>query len=93
MFYDHAAEILSKELGRTISYIDILEQDARKGMMKMGMEDWLVDAMMEKYNIIRSGYASQTTSVIEQVTGRSQYCFQNLQRNMVNPSDKKRHVL
>jgi uncharacterized protein YbjT (DUF2867 family) len=73
--YGQAAEILSKELGRTISYIDIPESNARMGMMKMGMEDWLIDAMMELYSIIRSGYASQTTSSIEEVTGRKPILF------------------
>ncbi len=73
--YGQAAEILSKELGRTISYIDISEQDARKGMMKIGMEDWLIDALIGLYNIIRSGYASQTTSAIEEVAGRKPILF------------------
>ncbi|MGB8101097.1 MAG: SDR family oxidoreductase [Nitrososphaeraceae archaeon] len=73
--YGQAAEILSKELGRTISYIDIPEPDARKAMMKMGMEDWLIDAMMEPYTIIKSGHGSQTTSSIEEVTGRKPILF------------------
>ena len=73
--YGQAAEVLSKELGRTISYIDIPEPDARKGMMKMGMEDWLIDAMMEYYTIIKSGHASETTSTVEEVTGRKPILF------------------
>jgi uncharacterized protein YbjT (DUF2867 family) len=73
--YGQAAEILSKELGRTISYIDIPEPAARKGMMKMGMEDWLIDAMMELYTIIRSSNGSQTTSSIEEITGRKPILF------------------
>jgi hypothetical protein len=73
--YGQAAEILSKELGRIISYIDIPEPDARKGMMKMGMEDWLIDAMIKLYTIIRSDHGSQTTSSIEEVTGRKPILF------------------
>ena len=73
--YGQAAEILSKELGRTISYIDMPEPDARKGVMKLGMEDWLIDAMMELYTIIRSGHGSQIASSIEEVTGRKPILF------------------
>jgi uncharacterized protein YbjT (DUF2867 family) len=73
--YSKAAEVLSRELGRTISYIDISESDARKGMMKIGMGDWLIDAIMEYYPIIKSGYASETTSTIEEVTGRKPILF------------------
>jgi uncharacterized protein YbjT (DUF2867 family) len=68
--YGQAAEILSKEIGKRISYTDILEEDARKGMKEIGMYDWFIDVMMESYNIIRAGYASQTTTVVEQITGQ-----------------------
>ena len=67
--YSQAAEILSNSLGRRISYVNITEEDARKAM-KIGMEDWLIDALMELYSVIRFGYSSQTTPVVEQITGR-----------------------
>jgi hypothetical protein len=44
-------------------------------MMKIGMEDWLIDAMTELYTIIRSGHGSQTTGSIEEVTGRKPILF------------------
>jgi uncharacterized protein YbjT (DUF2867 family) len=44
--YGQAAEILSKEVGKRISYVDIPEEDARKGMKKIGMDDWLIDSTM-----------------------------------------------
>jgi hypothetical protein len=58
-----AAEILSKEAGRRISYADIPEQEALEGLRENAMDDWLVDAIMEFYSIIKSGRASQTTNV------------------------------
>ena len=77
--YAQAAEVLSKELGRKISYIDIPEESARKGMKENGMSDWLVDGLLEIYAIIRAGHAAQTTTSIEEITGRkpilfSQFC-------------------
>jgi uncharacterized protein YbjT (DUF2867 family) len=61
--YTQAAEILSKETGKKISYIDIPEEDARKGLKQIGFEDWLIDAVMEGFNyFITGGYGSQTTT-------------------------------
>jgi uncharacterized protein YbjT (DUF2867 family) len=73
--FSQAAEIISQEIDRNISYIDITEEDARKGMKEMGMEDWLADAMVEQFYSIRAGYASQTTTVVEQITGRKPIPF------------------
>jgi len=39
------------------------------------MDDWLVDAIMEFYSIIKSGRASQTTNVFEEVMGRKPTSF------------------
>lgn len=73
--YGQVAEILSKEIGKRISYTDITEDDARKGMEQIGMDDWFIDIMMESYSIIRAGYASQMTTVVEQITGRKPIPF------------------
>ena len=67
--------MLSKEVGRRISYIDISEEDARKGMKEKGMDDWLVDAIMEFYSAIKAGHASKTTNVFEQITERKPITF------------------
>jgi uncharacterized protein YbjT (DUF2867 family) len=73
--YGQAAEILSKEVGRRISYVNIPEEDARKGLKENGMDDWLIDAIMEFYSIIKAGHASQTTNVVEQIIGRKPIPF------------------
>ena len=79
--YSQSAEILSNILGRRISYVNVSEEDARKAMKNTGMEDWLVDALLEIYNIIRSGYASQTTAIIEQITRRKPISFEQFVRD------------
>jgi len=73
--YGQAAEILSKELSRKISFVNISEESARKGMKEMGMTDWLIDALLELYGIIRAGHAAQITSSIEDITGRKPIVF------------------
>jgi uncharacterized protein YbjT (DUF2867 family) len=67
--YGDVARILSEQLGKKISYVDISEDAARKGMKETGSDDWTINYMMELFNIIRIGYLSQVSSVIEDVTG------------------------
>jgi uncharacterized protein YbjT (DUF2867 family) len=68
--YGDVARILSEQLRKKISYVNISEDDARKGMKETGWDDWTIDYMMELFNIIRMGYLSQVSSVIEEVTGK-----------------------
>jgi uncharacterized protein YbjT (DUF2867 family) len=80
--YSQAAEILSQELGRRISYIDISEEDARKGMVQSGMSNWLIDIIIDGLNyIIRGDYGSQTSPVFEQITGQKPISFDQFVRD------------
>ena len=54
-------------------------------MKEIGMDDWFIDVMMESYSIIRTGYASQTTTVVEQITGRKPIPLHNLPTIMHKP--------
>jgi uncharacterized protein YbjT (DUF2867 family) len=73
--YSQAAEILSTEVGKKISYIDVPEEDARKGVKQMGADDWLVNIALELVRVIRRGYGSQITTAVEQITGRKPISF------------------
>lgn len=70
-----AAEILSREAGKKISYIDITEEDARKVMKQMGADDCFIDVMLELFRITRAGYGSQTTIAAEHIIGRKPISF------------------
>src|SRR5437867_353125 len=69
--YGDVARILSEQLRKKISYVNISEDDARKGMKGTGGDDWTINYLMELFNIIRMGYLSEVSSVTEEVTGRS----------------------
>jgi hypothetical protein len=44
----------------------------------MGIEDWLIDG----FNLIRASYvSSQTTTVVEQITGRRPISFEQFVRD------------
>ena len=39
-------------------------------MKQIGVGDWFIDIMMELNRIIRAGYGSETTTAVEDITGR-----------------------
>jgi uncharacterized protein YbjT (DUF2867 family) len=73
--YGQAAEILSKEIGKKVNYVNISDEDARKGMKDMGADDWTINSMIELFGITREGYLSEISSAVEQVTGNKPISF------------------
>jgi hypothetical protein len=61
--------------GKKISYVNITGEDVRKEMKQIGVGDWFIDIMMELNRIIRAGYGSETTTVVEDITGRKPIPF------------------
>ena len=49
----------------------------------MGMGDWLTDAMVEQFYSIKAGYASQTTTLVEEITGRKPVSFSQFVRDYI----------
>lgn len=79
--YGEAAEILSREVGKKISYVDIAEESARIGLKEIGMNDWFINSMMELYAIVRAGYASYLSSTVEEITGKKPISFSQFARD------------
>jgi hypothetical protein len=52
-------------------------------MKEMGMDDWLINAILEVYNYFRKGYASQLSSGVEEVTGKNPRSFTQFARDYV----------
>lgn len=82
--YSQVAEIIFKEIGRKISYVDTLEEDTRKAMKSMGREDWLIDAILEEFYNIRLGNRSTTSNTIEEIIGRKPTSFAQFVRDYAN---------
>lgn len=82
--YCNAAEILSDVLGRKISYIDIPENVAQTNMGKLGMKKWLVDALIELFNMTKSGKTSKITDSVEKITGRKPTTFEQFVKDNSN---------
>jgi uncharacterized protein YbjT (DUF2867 family) len=73
--YGEAAEILSNEVGKKIKYVNISDDDARKGMKDAGMDEWTINSMIELFEITRAGYLSTISPVVEQLTGNKPITF------------------
>lgn len=73
--YGQAAEILSKQLGKKVNYVNVSDEDARKGMKDMGMDEWTINSMIELFEITRAGYASAISPAVEEITGSKPISF------------------
>ena len=73
--YVQVAEILSKAVGKKINYVNVTDQDARKGMKDMSMDEWTIKSMIELFEITRAGYVSEISPIVEQVTGNKPITF------------------
>ena len=81
--YGQAAETLSRELGKEIKYVNIPDEDARKGMKDMCMDGWSANSMIELFDITRKGYASDISSVVEELIGRKPISFSQFVKDYV----------
>jgi uncharacterized protein YbjT (DUF2867 family) len=73
--YGDAAGILSKYIGRNITYVSISEDDARKAIIDMGMSDWHTNILLELLMLSREGYLSSVSHDVEAVTGNKPISF------------------
>lgn len=77
------AEILSEVLPGVagyegeVRYEDIAESKARLLMIKSGTSLWVVDSLLELYELNRSGFSAGVSGDIEKVTGRKALTFKN----------------
>jgi uncharacterized protein YbjT (DUF2867 family) len=76
-----AAKAIGAASGRDVHYVDVPEAAARKAMLDMQMPGWMVDAMMELHGIVKAGYASATSPLVEQLTGRAPRTFADFARD------------
>jgi uncharacterized protein YbjT (DUF2867 family) len=80
---EQIADIISQVVGRKINYIDVSEEAARSEMKQSGMPDVIVENTMELYGIYKSGYASEVTPTVEQVTGNKPISFEQFVKDYI----------
>ena len=70
-----AAEILSEQLGKKVNYINVSDEDARKGMKEMGMDEWIINSIIELFEFAKAGHWSAISPVTEQITDNKPISF------------------
>ena len=73
--YHQAAEILSNATEKKIDYVNISEEETREALKETGMNDWLINTILDLYTLYRKGHASEVSSAVENVTGRKATTF------------------
>ena len=79
--YAEIAETLSSTLGKKIAYVDISDEEYKKGAMASGMPEFYADAILDLIQFIEAGKAAQVTSDIERVTGTKPIGFDRFARD------------
>jgi uncharacterized protein YbjT (DUF2867 family) len=79
-----AAQI-SAVTGKRIDYMDIAEEQMRKGLCALGMPVWQAEGLLEDYAHYRRGEASEITSDVERVTGQKPRSFRTFLSECVVP--------
>lgn len=65
------AHALTQATNRLIAYVDVPEAAAAAAMAQQHAPDWMINAMLELYQISKAGYTAQVTDSVEKITGRS----------------------
>jgi uncharacterized protein YbjT (DUF2867 family) len=61
---------LSQALDQPVTFVDAPEQEFRNALRAMHMPDWQADGLIEDYAHYRRGEASNTSSAVQQCTGK-----------------------
>ena len=62
-------DLLGAALGRPLRFVDVPEAGARAGMLKSGMNEALIDAVLELMSRVGAGGEALLTPTVREVTG------------------------
>jgi uncharacterized protein YbjT (DUF2867 family) len=69
-YYD-VAIVLTQKLGKTINYVPVEPEAAKKSMLESGMPEWLVDDMITINKLYADNKGSEISSDVEKVIGKT----------------------
>jgi len=79
--HSEAAETISRVTGKTVKFVNVPDEAARKAMAAGGMPDWFADALIGLYVFFREGHGAQVTDAVEKVTKRRPRSFEQFVRD------------
>lgn len=78
---ESVAKTLSAETGERISYLETSREESLKSMKDAGYNEWLASGLNDLYALWKVGYASRTTSVVREITGKNPIAFRDFARD------------
>ena len=69
------AETLSEVLGRTITYYDVGVDQARQSMLSAGMPGWMIETLLELFDVCKADGCAEVSPVVEQILKRKPIAF------------------
>ncbi len=69
------AEKLSTATGKTIRYVNVAPEDAKRAQLAAGMPPYMADALAELFAERRKGKEAQVSSVVQMILGRRPISF------------------
>ncbi len=79
--YDDAASILSRVLGKKVTYTALTDDAASAGMLAAGLPDFYADTVLDLFRAYRGGIASGVTPEVKNITGREPIVFEQFIRD------------
>jgi len=79
--YHQIAGLLSRVLGRTITYVNLPEEEFRKTLLGLGAPEWQPTAFIDLMHYSNQGQASDVLGSIRQITGRKPTSFEQFARD------------
>lgn len=74
--YTEAAEILSRVLGKKVTYVAVTDEAAKAGMLSGGIPEFYADCLVDLYQFYRKGGGDGVTTAVKDVTGRAPITFE-----------------
>lgn len=75
------AEKISRAVGKKVTYVDVSEDDYRKGLLGAGIPPAYADALVDLQRYYVRGGAARVTPEVERVTGRKPISFDQFARD------------
>ncbi len=75
------AETLSRVLGRTVTYVDITDDQFRAALLGVGMPQTLAETIVDLHHVVVSGAFASATPWVERITGSKPGTFDRFARD------------
>lgn len=73
--YAEAVAVMNDVLGKDTTYVSVSDENAIKAMTEMQFPEFVINLMMDLNRCIREGFAEETSTTVQEITGREATSF------------------